>query len=862
MSLRPLVLASCLALASLPAVAEQAAFTHYVGFDDANGNGQLDCGEPVTIETGYFSRNGAPKTSGTITAPTPATVNLAYLGGSAFVTFDREVGCVADFTSGLDPHDTSFSASFTCDPAISNPPDQNFVSITYKAIYVARAGVPGFTSSVLVQPEGGSVLSATEPQTFPSATCSGPATPLKVTKTASGNAVPGSPLTFTLTATNTSSTGVGGIQLMDTVPPNTTFSPSLSSPGWVCTPSPGAGSMCRIPMGNLLGNSSATALFTVTVVSPLGAGVSTISNTGCVTEGPSQVDDCASVSVPTAGTPRLSLTKSLASGSGSPGATLVYNLAVKNTGNAGAGNVTLSERVPANTTFSPSASGAGWQCQPSDAAGSTCTLALGSLQAGSTRSAPFAVVVNNPLPAGAQSVANTACAKSPDAPDSCQTVTIPTTGLPALNVTKTLTSGDGTPGTTLLYSVAVQNTGNQGATLVTFQEIVPSNTTFDPTKSDPAWSCNSPAAGSTCSLALPGLAAGVSRSAAFAVTVANPLPVGITTIANTACASATGVSITCSTVTVTPNAAPRITLNKSYSAGPIQAGDHVSFTLTATNSGNQDSEPLTLRDTVPANTTFDPASSSPGWSCSPDLSAGSTCTITLPDLAAGASLTRTAAFVVGSLPAGVSQVANTACIAETTPVELGRTRVSSTCSQATTPPAAKVTSTLTAIPEDTNHNSAADPGEILAYTLEIHCTSATAATDLSITPHLDPALHFLPGSVTVSAGTIVSGNLPFDTSFKVNVSTLAPGASVTITFAAKIDPATTIKSVATQAFTAGTNFPLDASDDPATPALNDPTVTPLSIPFVTEIPTLNIWGLLGLMVSLGCAGTAFLWRFR
>src|SRR3954468_24405526 len=152
MSLRPLILAFCLALASLPAFAEQAAFTHFSGFDDTNGNGQLDCGEPVTIEAGYFSRNGAPRTSGTIDAPTPATVGLSYLGGSAFVTPDRAVGCMADLTSGLDPPDTAFSADFTCDPAISNPPDQNFVSITYKAIYVARAGNPGFTSSVLVQP--------------------------------------------------------------------------------------------------------------------------------------------------------------------------------------------------------------------------------------------------------------------------------------------------------------------------------------------------------------------------------------------------------------------------------------------------------------------------------------------------------------------------------------------------------------------------------------------------------------------------------------------------------------------------------------------------------------------------------------
>jgi uncharacterized repeat protein (TIGR01451 family) len=867
MTRRPLALVAIVALVfslfllALPAFAEQAAFTHYLGFDDTNGNGQLDCGEPVTIQTGYFARNGAPKTAGTIRAPTSSAVNLAYLGGSAFVAPDQAAGCFAEVTTGLDPHDTTFTAAFVCDPAMSNPPDQTFISVIYKAIYVARAGSPGFTSSVLVTSGASPDLTATEPQTFPTATCSGPATPLKVTKTASGNAVPGSPLTFQVTATDASSLGVGGVELIDTVPPNTTFSPSLSSPGWACVPNAGPGSVCRNPIGNILGNASGSAVFAVIVSTPLAAGVKTISNTACVSEGPTQVDDCASVSVPTVGTPILALTKSLVSGSGTPGATLVFNVAVRNTGNQGAGNVMLTETVPNYTTFLPAASDPGWVCQSSGASGSSCSLAVGALQAGSNRSARFAVVLDNTLPAGVLSTANTACAESTDASGDCHSVTIPTAGVPALNIAKTLTSGDGTPGTTLLFAVAVQNTGNQGATLVTLTETVPGHTVFDPTKSDPAWVCTSPAAGSNCTLSLPSLAAGISRTASFAVTVDNPLPAGILNLSNTACATASGVSITCSTVSVTPNAAARIALAKTYGSGPIHPGDHISFTLTATNTGNEDSQPLTLTDTVPPYTSFDLAASSPGWACSPNTSAGSTCTLALPGIPAGGSLTRSAAFLVSTLPPGVSQVANTACVAEYSPVET-RTRVSSTCSQVMTPPEAKLASTLTALPKDTNHNGAADPGETLSYTLEIHCASATAATGLAITPHLDPNLHFVPGSVVASSGTIATGNGPSDTSFQVDVSSLAPGDSITVTFDAVIDPATKVRSVATQAFTAGTNFSLDASDDPATPAPDDPTVTPLSVPFVTEIPTLNTWGLLSLVLSLGCAGTGALWRYR
>jgi uncharacterized repeat protein (TIGR01451 family) len=207
------------------------AITHFVGYDGVNGNGQLDCAEPVTIEAAYDASGGSSPVSGILTAPTPATVALSYIPGSAVVTPDHQAGCNGTVTDGFDPdHDPTWSADFSCDPALSVPPGTFYFFVTYKAIYIARAGLPGFTSSVLVKTGDGQVLSDTQPQTFPTATCSGPATPLKVTKTAAGNAVPGSPLTFTLTASNASSLGVGGVQLIDTVPPNTTFSPCSRSP--------------------------------------------------------------------------------------------------------------------------------------------------------------------------------------------------------------------------------------------------------------------------------------------------------------------------------------------------------------------------------------------------------------------------------------------------------------------------------------------------------------------------------------------------------------------------------------------------------------------------------------------------------
>jgi len=62
---------------------------------------------------------------------------------------------------------------------------------------------------------------------------------------------------------------------------------------------------------------------------------------------------------------------------------------------------------------------------------------------------------------------------------------------------------------------------------------VPDHTTFDAAASDAGWSCpdGSPA-GSPCTFLIGGLAAGASSSVAFAVTVDQTLPAGVTEIAN------------------------------------------------------------------------------------------------------------------------------------------------------------------------------------------------------------------------------------------------------------------------------------------------------------------------------------------
>jgi len=91
-----------------------------------------------------------------------------------------------------------------------------------------------------------------------------------------------------------------------------------------------------------------------------------------------------------------------------PGDTLTYTLTFTNTGIKGATGVVLTDTVPANTTFNPGASTAGWSCAPDNSAGSTCTFNFGTVSVGGGGSAGFVVTVDSPIPPLVSTIDNTA----------------------------------------------------------------------------------------------------------------------------------------------------------------------------------------------------------------------------------------------------------------------------------------------------------------------------------------------------------------------------------------------------------------------------------------------------------------------
>ncbi len=88
-----------------------------------------------------------------------------------------------------------------------------------------------------------------------------------------------------------------------------------------------------------------------------------------------------------------------------PGGVAAFRLAYRNSGNAAASGVTLTETLPQYTTFNAASSSPGWQ-RVGDTA--TFVLNVGSLAPGATGSAVFAVTVNTNIPGTVRTISNTA----------------------------------------------------------------------------------------------------------------------------------------------------------------------------------------------------------------------------------------------------------------------------------------------------------------------------------------------------------------------------------------------------------------------------------------------------------------------
>lgn len=486
----------------------------------------------------------------------------------------------------------------------------------------------------------------------------------------------GTNLTYTITVTNAGPSNAANLQLLDGLPAGTTFVSFAQPGGWSCTtPTPGNTGSVVCSIATL---SPGSAIFTLTLaVDPALAGGTTISNTATIsssTADPNVGNESDTATTSVAAAADLSVTKTDTPDPVTAGTNITYTITVTNGGPSNAASVSLTDALPAGTTFVSLAQPAGWSCSPpAIGSGGTVTCSIGTLTPGS---AVFTLTVAvDPAVATGTTISNTATATSttadPNTGNESATTTTTVTTSADVSVTKVDTPDPVTAGTSLTYTITVTNAGPSNASTVSLSDTLPAGTTFGSFVQPAGWSCTTPAPLGTgaisCSIA--SLAPG---SYVFTVTTnVDPTVAAGATISNTATVTSatpdpnTGNESATSTTTVAASA--DLSVTKVDTPDPVTAGTNITYTITVTNAGPSNAAGVSLTDALPAGTTFVSLSSPGGWSCTtPAVSGTGTISCSIATFAQGNAVFTLVANVGSGVVSG-TVITNTATVSSTTP---------------------------------------------------------------------------------------------------------------------------------------------------------------------------------------------------
>jgi len=147
-------------------------------------------------------------------------------------------------------------------------------------------------------------------------------------------------------------------------------------------------------------------------------------------------------------------------------------------------------------------------------------------------------------------------------------------------------------------------------------------------------------------------------------------------------------------------------------------------------------------------------------------------------------------------------------------------------------PAIGATKTAT-LATDADRSGGTSGGDTLAYSVVVTNSGNQAATSVVLADSLDPLTRLVTGSVTTSQGTVTGDAAAGRPALRVELGTLAPGASATVSFRARVDatlPAGTSR-ISNQAVVSAAGLTPVTTDDPVTVQPGDPTTVA-----VTAVP--------------------------
>ncbi|MFQ6101256.1 MAG: hypothetical protein ACE5OS_08480 [Anaerolineae bacterium] len=275
------------------------------------------------------------------------------------------------------------------------------------------------------------------------------------------------------------------------------------------------------------------------------------------------------------------------------GATLVYSILYENNGTAGATNVVITDTYDSRVTYLSAS-------PPPDAGNNVWYTS--TLPAGGSGTILVQVRVDTPLPNG--TLLNNVVTVSSDEetpPPFIETTEV--SSAPVLTYTLTDQSDPVEAGASLTYTLRYTNTGNADATQVVVTATLDSYVSFSSSTPAPT------GGGGDVRYWELGTIAGKdndgnvgSREIVIHANVTLPLTNGTTLSFTMQLRDAEGDSLE-DTITTTVKSAPVLSFDKSDGVSTVYADDLLTYTLTYTNSGNENGYDITITDTLPVSYT-------------------------------------------------------------------------------------------------------------------------------------------------------------------------------------------------------------------------------------------------------------------
>jgi uncharacterized repeat protein (TIGR01451 family) len=495
---------------------------------------------------------------------------------------------------------------------------------TVQDSYGATPGQAGIAASNLVITE--------TPGTQPGAYCA--SADLSVTNVGSPNLVqPGSNITYTQVVTNNGPLDAVNAVFSEAVPANTTFQSLAVPAGWTCT-TPAVNGTGNISCTNPDVAKLAAGTFTLAVqVLPATGWGTQIVDVADVTSGtpdPNLSNNSATVitSVTLASQSDDAVTNSASPNPVIAGNNITYTQVVTNNGPASSPNITLTENLPANTTFVSANGPVGWSCS------FTTTITCSAATLASGANATITVVVQVIAGTAAGTVINDVVTVAsgvgdPNTSNNIATanVTVATAGQADLAITSSASPNIVTDGNNISYTQSVINNGPAASGIATFTDTIPTNTTFVAFTVPTGWNCGAtiPAVGGTGTISCTIASLAVNATASFplvvkvnqGVTPGPPMsPISNTANINIPCLAATDPNCANNTATTNVYIASAteadVAILKTASPEPVNQGTNLTYTLQVTNNGPALAQGVTISDKLPPEVSFTSVSTTQG----------------------------------------------------------------------------------------------------------------------------------------------------------------------------------------------------------------------------------------------------------